>query len=160
MTYKRETPRRPTAWVLVADRARARIFESAWPIGGELTEIASLVHPEGQVHEKDVLTDAPGRFAETGGGPHYGEKHTDFRHRTAIDFANVVAERLEKGRVSNAFGHLVIVAPALYLGVLRNTLSSPLSKLVSHEITKDYTHLPARELLPLLQQEPQLNGST
>jgi protein required for attachment to host cells len=157
--YKHETARRPTAWVLVADRARARIFESEWPLGNQLKEIAALVHPEGQAREQDVLTDEPGRFAELAAGPHSGERRTDHRHKTAIEFANVVAERLEKGRVGNQFGHLVLVAPALYLGVLRGTLSSPLAKLVSHEVTKDYTHLPAREILPLLQQETQSNGT-
>jgi len=158
MTYKRENAKRPVTWIVVADRGRARIFECAWPIAGELQEIASLVHPEGQSRAQDVLTDAPGRFAETAGGPHYGEPRTDFRHRTANDFAGVVVERLEKGRVSNAFGHLVVIAPALFLGVLRDALSGPLTKLVEHEITKDYTQLPARELLPLLLAEPQLNG--
>jgi len=157
MTYKREPSRQPVAWVLVADRARARFFQSAWPLNSKLDEIATLVHPEGQAREQDVLTDGPGRFAEFAAGPHSGEPRTDHRHRTAMDFAQVVVERLEKGRVSNAFGHLVIVAPALYLGVLRQTLGGPLAKLVDHEISKDLTHLSARELLPMLKDDMQLN---
>lgn len=159
MSYKHEPARRPIAWVVVADRARARIFQTAWPFAGELQEIEGLVHPEGQARAHDVFTDDAGRFAETGGGPHYGEPRTDLRHRTATDFAGILAERLEKGRNGNAFGHLIIVAPALFLGTLRNTLSSSLAKLVSHEITKDYTHLPARELLPLLQADLPVGGS-
>lgn len=153
MTYKREPQRQPVAWVLVADRARARIFQSPWPLNSQFDEIATLVHPEGKAKESEILTDGPGRFAEVAGGPHSGEPRTDHRHRTAQDFAHVVADHLEKGRVTNQFGHLVIIAPALYLGVLRDTLSGPLAKLVDHEINKDLTQLPARELLPILKGE-------
>jgi len=153
MSYRRDTVRRPLAWIVVADRARARIFETVWPLGGELTEIDTFIHPEGQSRPQDVVTDEQLRMAEPGGAPHVGQPRTDHRHRTAQEFAGFVAERLEKGRTSNTFGHLVIVAPALFMGTLRNCLSSPLSKLVSGEITKDLTQLPARELLPLLQSE-------
>ena len=160
MSYRHAAEQKPIAWVLVGDRARARIFSTAWPIGDPLEEIETLVHPESQLREHEVRTDGPGQFAEVGSFPHAGEPRTDHRHRTANDFAGLVAERLEKGRVTNAFGHLVIVAPALYLGALRNALSSPLSKLVRTEIAKDYTQLPARELLPLLLQDPEPIGST
>jgi len=156
MTHKRDAAKRPVAWIVVADRARARIFEAAWPVEGTLAEIETLVHPEGQARAQDLLTDGPGRFAELAAGPHSGEPRTDHRHRTANDFAGVVAERLEKGRTSNAFGYVVIVAPALFLGTLRNTLSKPLAKLVCSEINKDYSQLSARELLPLLRAELEL----
>src|SRR5262245_19745073 len=116
MTYKHDAAKRPVAWIVVADRARARIFEASWPVGDALQEIETLVHPEGQSRAQDILTDAPGRFAELAAGPHSGEPRTDHRHRTANDFAGILAARLEKGRNSNAYGHLVIVAPALFLG--------------------------------------------
>lgn len=153
MSYKHEAVRRPVAWIVVADRGRARIFETSWPLGAQLAEIETLVHPEGHARVQEVVTDAPGRFAESAGGPHYGEPRTDHRHRTATEFAGVVAERLEKGRNGNAYGYLVIVAPALFLGTLRQSFSSPLAKLVCSEIIKDYSQLSAHELLPLLQSE-------
>ena len=159
MSYRHSTEQKPVAWVMVGDRARARIFETSWPIDDQLREIETLVHPEGQAREQEVRTDGPGRFAEVAGGPHSGEPRTDHRHRTAIDFAGVVADRLEKGRVTNAFGHLVIVAPALFLGTLRNALPSPLAKLVRVEVTKDYTQLAAAELLGFLRQESDLVGT-
>lgn len=159
MSYRHSTEAKPIAWIVVGDRARARIFSTTWPIGDHLEEIETLVHPEGQARDHDVRTDGPGRFKEVGSFPHAGEPRTDHRHRTAVDFAGLVAERLEKGRFANAFGHLVVVAPALYLGALRNCFGSPLAKLVRTEIAKDYTQLPARDLLPLLQQAPALAGS-
>lgn len=158
MTYKREPQRPSSAWIVVADRARARIFSSPWPLADSLHEIETLVHPEGKAHERDVLTDGPGRFAERVAGPHSGEPQTDFRHRTALDFATVVAQRLEKGRVTNAFGRLVVIAPALYLGVLREKMSAPLARLVTYELDKDYTQMPAAQLLAQLRKEPALNG--
>lgn len=159
MTRKYQNSRLPIAWILVADRARARIFESDWPVDDRLQEIDSCVHPESQMRESEVLSDNEGRFAERAAGQHNGEPQTDFRHRTATDFALLVAERLEDGRINNKFGHLVILAPSLFLGVLRSKLGAPLEKLVEAEIAKDYTQLSSRELLPLLQRSPELIAS-
>jgi protein required for attachment to host cells len=160
MTRKRQPARLPVAWIVVADRARARIYECPWPLSNNtLNEVDSLEHPEGKMKASEVLSDNDGLFSELATGPHNGEPQTDFRHRTANDFALIVAERLEKGRVNNRFGHLVVVAPALFLGVLRGKLSDPLTKLVQCQITKDYTQLPARELLPALQQSPEFSQS-
>jgi len=153
MTYRRENARHPVAWIVVADRARARIFECSWPVAGELKEIDTLIHPEGHARAQEFVTEEQIRRAEPGAAPHVGQPRTDHRHRTALEFAGIVADRLEKGRTGNAFGHVVIVAPALFLGTLRNTLSGPLAKLVDGEITKDYTHLAARELLPVVKSE-------
>jgi hypothetical protein len=62
------------AWILVADRARARIFEAEWPLNAKLEEIETLVHPEGHAREQEILTDVPGRFTEVAAGPHSGDR--------------------------------------------------------------------------------------
>ncbi|MGD9854908.1 MAG: host attachment protein [Planctomycetaceae bacterium] len=126
-------------WILVADRARARLFRSDWPALAEWTEIESMVHPEGAAHQRDVESDRPGRFGVTGGPIHPGEPETDFKQHTAIEFAGQVIDELERGKNANSYGRLVIVAPALFLGVLRERLPRPLAKLVVAEIEKNLT---------------------
>lgn len=150
MTYKHENRVPSNAWIVVADRARARIFSTTWPASRELTEVETLVHPESQLHERDVISDGPGTFAQRAGGHHAGEPQTDFRHRTALEFAVTLAARLEQGRMANACGRLVIIAPALYLGVLREKLSAPLARMVAREIDKDYTLMKPAEVLEQL----------
>lgn len=152
MTRKRTPSGVPITWITLADRARARTFECDWPIGDRFEEVDSLVHPEARMRESEVLSDNEGRFAERAGGQHNGEPQTDFQHRTANDFAIIIADRLDKARVSNRFGHLILIAPPLFLGVLRKTLSDPLAKLVELEVDKDYTQLSSRELTPVFQR--------
>ncbi|MCH7686550.1 MAG: host attachment protein, partial [Planctomycetes bacterium] len=58
-------------WVLVADRACARIFSPDLH-SNELLEIEDFVHPESRLRRQDTVTDGPGRFEETAGGRHSG----------------------------------------------------------------------------------------
>ena len=141
MTYQHEARRSSIVWVLVADRARARILAGEWPDLNDLSEVKQFVHPEGASHQRDVEADAGGRFQERGGPRHAGQPETDFKHRTAEEFAHQVIEEIEDGRNQNAFGRLVLVAPALFLGVLRNLLPDPLERLVVADLNKDLTNM-------------------
>jgi protein required for attachment to host cells len=147
MSYKHENRVPSNAWVVVADRARARIFSTDWPQSAVLNEVLTLVHPESQEHEVNLISDAPGKFSRPGIGKYAGQPQTDFRHRTANQFAATLGERLEEGRVRNEFGRLVLIAPALFLGSLRAKLSSSLAKMVAGEIDKDYTRMKPEQVL-------------
>lgn len=142
--YERHAP--PNTWVVVCDRTRARIFNSVWPHEDPWDEVGDLVHPESRLHERDTISDGPGSFAEAAGGRHAGEAQTDFRHRTAQEFARQIVDHLEQHRLRDGFGELVIVAPAMFLGVVRKTCPPPLAKLVRCEIDKEYVQLHPREL--------------
>jgi protein required for attachment to host cells len=144
---RRHHPRRPqTTWVVVADRAHARILTTSQPDHKDLTEIKSLVHAEGAAHSRDVLTDRPGRFAGQSGECSAGDPETDYRHQTATEFACQVVHELESGREHNQFGRLVIMAPALFLGILRKHLSGPLEKLIAAEVDKELVYAAPTEL--------------
>ncbi|MGD9856384.1 MAG: host attachment protein, partial [Planctomycetaceae bacterium] len=119
MTFKHEARRPSTTWLVVADRGRARIFDGEWPALDELREIKTLVHPEGELHPRDVESDEPGRLYEAKGPKHAAQAKTDFKHRTAIKFAHQIVRELQKGQDENAFGRLILVAAPLILGVLR-----------------------------------------
>ena len=137
MTFKRE-PRKPsTGWIVVADRAQARLFKGEWPEFEDLTEIEGLIHPESASRMHDIVTDRAGRFQGNNGRRAATDSQTDFAHQTAVDFGRLVVERLEEGRVHNAFGHLVIISPPMFLGVLRERFGGPLAQLVELEIDKE-----------------------
>ena len=60
------------AWIVVADSARARIFE-ADSHSGSCSEVADLTHPASRAHERDLASDRPGRaFDRSGGRLGYG----------------------------------------------------------------------------------------
>lgn len=146
MSFKYQHQTVAVLWVVVADRARARIFSTDLPDCEQFLEVEALVHPIAKTRMSEVVTDSNGTFAESGGGHHAGEPETDFEHRTAEEFARQIVARLESGRQHNEFGRLALVAPPLMLGVLRQKLSGPLQKLVTDEIGKDLTQLKANDI--------------
>ena len=99
-----------TAWILVADEFRARLFE-AQAKDGKLEEIDDITHPEGRMHDGEMTRDRLPRVHESvGGARHAIEPHTSIRDKVHFQFARELAERLEQGRVSHAYDELVLVA--------------------------------------------------
>ena len=104
------------------------------------------------IEGKRIKTDSgPTNFGETTRGHHDGQPKTDFKHQTAERFAEEIVTKLEDGRVKNQFGKLGLVCPPLFLGVLRNKLSSPLAQLVTLELDKDYTHIKLKDISAALE---------
>jgi protein required for attachment to host cells len=129
-----------TEWILVANAARARIFERARR-RSELTEIDDLVNPDERLRGQALVSDRPGRaFDSTGAHRHAMESPLGTREKRAIDFARTVANRLEAGRIGNRFDELSIVAAPRFLGHLREQMGQDLSRVIAREISKDLTH--------------------
>jgi hypothetical protein len=72
-----------TMWILVADQSRARSFA----IDGESRrprKIEDRVNPEGRAHERDLVTDGPGRY--------FGKGERDRAHISDEVTKRIVAE--------------------------------------------------------------------
>jgi protein required for attachment to host cells len=133
-------------WVVVADRARARIFSASTP-KGPLTELEDLVLPEARSHERDLTSDRPGRAFDSGGiGRHAMEAPTTAKEQAALSFARTIAERVESGRVSGECQQLVLVAPPDFLGRLKKQLGSQCAKLLTRQIGKNLTQFDVAEI--------------
>jgi protein required for attachment to host cells len=137
-------------WVVVSDTTRARIFNA--PKGkGPLTELAALSHPEGRLHEGDLVSDRSGRDRNSGSGSHDMGHEVSAKEEEADRFASYVCEELEAARVKGDFLKLYLVAAPQFLGLLRKHKSSGLDKLVVEEISKNLAgHSPEeiRKALP------------
>ncbi|KAA0010815.1 host attachment protein [Billgrantia pellis] len=126
-----------TTYIVVADAARARVFTRD---ARKLEEKENLVHSEGRLHEGDLVTGTTGSVDES-------TSHTRRASRgdsVALDheaelFAKEIAQRLYQARVGNDMEKLILVAPPRFLGVLRDKLDAPTSKLVLHSVDKDLT---------------------
>jgi protein required for attachment to host cells len=127
-----------SAWVVVAESSRARLFRRA---GRVLEELEDFAHPQGRARNRDIDADKGGRsFDSTGRGRHAMERHRD-AHRTEVAvFARQIAARLEAGRTANEFERLVLIAPPQFLGELRAALDPDTAALVSHSIDKNLVH--------------------
>lgn len=133
-------------WVVVASSTVARLF-AAEAAAGPLEELEEMVHPEGRLHEQQLVSDLPGRtFDSTGAGRHAKEAGVAPKEQEAVKFAIQVAERLEAGRTEGRFDALVIVAAPHFLGQLRGRLSPPTRDRVILELDQNLVHLGAREI--------------
>jgi protein required for attachment to host cells len=152
MTFKHQARRSPNCWIIVADRAQARILAGKWPELSELSLIEELSHLEGAAHPRDVETDTQGRFYEGEGPKHKADAGTDFKHKTALEFAHEIVATLEQGKSENRYGRLVLIAPALFLGVLRETLPEPLRRLLIADLDKHLVTADEATIIHALQE--------
>src|SRR5579859_4173406 len=76
-----------TVWIVVANRAVARLFRASQPTG-PLEELDSFIHPEGRLQEHDLVSDRPGRaFDSFGSGRHAEDPDTLATTQEATNFA-------------------------------------------------------------------------
>jgi len=133
-------------WILSANSGRAMIFEAESPTA-PLVQVEALVNPPARAKQRDLTSDRPGRtFDSFGMGRHAKAVEVDPKQEEQIRFAKLVADRLEQGRVREAFERVALVAAPEFLGHLRASLGAPLRSAVSLEVDKDYTALRSDEL--------------
>ncbi len=134
-----------TIWILVADRAGARLFEQRGP--GKLTLLQDLPHPEGRLKNQDIDADKHGRsFDSMGQGRHAMSTEQAPTDHVAQRFAKELVQTLDHGRTQNAFSRLVLVAEPAFLGMLRAALPDPLASKVSTTVNKNLTQVNERDL--------------
>jgi len=133
-------------WILVAESSRAKIY-AAEGKRAPLTEIEDFAHPQGRLHEGDLVSDSPGSDGgSVGQGRHVLDDETNARKQEAIVFARELANHLNTERNKGSFKSLVIIAPPTFLGLLRDHLSSEVMDIVSQQIDKNLIHKSAEEI--------------
>ena len=132
-------------WILVADRSSARMLE--YKPGRPLKNVRELDHPESRQHNRDVLSDSPGRqFESARPGSHAMTGSQGPRQHEAEKFAIEVADVLHDARSRGEFDRLILVAEAGFLGLLRQKLDAPTAKLVVSTLDRNLTAESAREI--------------
>ena len=125
--------------IVVADSTRARIFtvDSA---RSPLNEIETMAHPEGRIHEQNLVSDLPGKDSgKGGGGDHAFQEKIEPKKEEMIEFARRIADYLEKTRKANELKNLAIIAAPAFLGELRNHLSTETTEKIVFELDKNLT---------------------
>lgn len=133
-------------WVVVANSSTAKIYRAENV--NTLVEIHTLNHSVSHLHDRDIVSDKPGRSKD---GHHSIEEQTPQQVKERIHFASEIASYLEKGLSDNNLDRVYLISIPQFLGFLRQSLNPQVAKLIHAEIHKDLTHLrPAqlREYLP------------
>ena len=139
--------KKTVTYILVADGARARLYanhgvgKGLQPVSGA-THKADLHH-----HDREILTDKPGRaFSSVGSGRSAIEPQTEWHRFEKHKFAREMAKVLDEAAANKAFDRLILVAPPATLGDLRMELGEATRKMVSAELPKDLTRHAEQEL--------------
>ena len=123
--------------IVVADSSRARIF-TADSAHAPLNEIETMAHPEGRMHEQNMVSDMPGKDSgKGGGGDHAYQEKIEPKKQEMIEFAKRIADYLDGARNANKLDKLLIVAAPAFLGELRTHLSAETSKKIAFELDKN-----------------------
>lgn len=136
----------PTTWIIAADAGRARVLQVT-DLDQRLTEIDDLLNPEGRLQDREMVSDALGRWSgpdRPGGNSMEGDVGPG--EHVAEMFAKRIAEYLEKARNQHRYDRLHVVAPPKFLGALRKAFGKEVKKLVAEEIPKDLSWISARDL--------------
>jgi protein required for attachment to host cells len=128
-------------WIVVADANRARIFSAPTSslIRNEHCEhnlnlVQELGHHDSHKKMHDVISDKAG---SNNYGTFVGS--SDPKEADAANFAQNIAEYLEKNRNQHKYAEIVIVSPPHFMGLLKKHFSNAVEKLVTTYIDKDYT---------------------
>src|SRR5918999_909407 len=134
-----------TTWIVGADASRARFLQVA--DRERLVEVEDFVNPEGRLHNREINSDAKGRFR---GPDRPGVHSSDDEERTVEHYSEVFAKRvadyLDKARNEHRYERLLLVAPPKLLGQIRKRLDKEVEKLVVDELDKDLSWFNAREI--------------
>ena len=136
-------------WVVVANSAMARLFIAA-AADAPMKELETIAHPEARLAEHELTSDLPGRVsAGHASGQHSYhalQSRVGPKEQQTIDFARLLADRIESGRTGHEFERLVLVASPAFLGHLRASLGADTRRLVAGELDHDYVKMNPAEI--------------
>jgi protein required for attachment to host cells len=157
--FVKKEKRMQTTWVIAADSSRARIFELS--SGDKLQEIEDMINPEGRQQDREVQTDADGRFGQgaNGGssastpGPgargnqaNTAEPQQTIREHDVEMFTKQVVRYIDHARTEHRFDKLRVIAAPKMLGLIRQNLSKESQKMVEEEIPKNIAGLEGHQV--------------
>lgn len=142
-------------WLIVANAARARLFEYGDEAEG-LTTLVDLVHTQSRQKGVALAADRPGHVEGQGhglGSAAYVPR-TDARDREHDRFAREVAAILNDAVAAGRCAGIVLVASNPFLGHLKSHLDTQATKALLRTVPSDFTTLSAAQIADRVHAEP------
>jgi len=148
-------------WMVVANRSRARILEVR-ARNETPREAADFVNPAGRAHERDLDSDAAGRFHGKGEREqgHSASASESLGQHEVDRFTVELRDFLDHARSERRFERLWLIAAPAFLGHLRSAFQKPLRQRVDLEIDKDWTTDKADDILKRALETKQAKTNT
>jgi len=144
MTTKHIRPVTALEAVLVANAARARLFERDAD-NDAMRELASFVHPQTRLKSQALGHDRPGQAFKGAARTAY-EPHTDPHQKEHLEFARELAQRLDELALLQRYPRLSVFASNPFLGVLKSQLGAPTQRALLAAVALDLTAFDGGEL--------------
>lgn len=140
-------------WVVVADKNRARIFQTEGRLD-DLVEVEDLLNPQGRQEEAELSSDAKGRFYGKGERyqGHTSEPHVSREDHAADRFSREVMAFIEHANNDHRFESLVMIATPEFLGLLRRQLSKAVENKVRQQLSTDIAGLQQSQIRAYLKR--------
>ena len=133
-------------WVLVADAAKARLFELPQK-DANLIEIACYTHPDSRTPGHHPLHGRLPRAQESNSpARHAIEPRTTLRAKHLAEFADVLSDIVRRGRLEGRYDELVLIAPPRFLGALHKRMDPQTLACVVDEVGNDFLKLSPTDL--------------
>lgn len=133
-------------WVLVADAGNARVLETEG-LGQALQPVSGMHWSQELPRSSELGHDRLPRGHESvGPGRHAVEPKSDPHRELKRTFAKDIAARLVAAAEAKSFERLIIVAPPVMLGDLRQELPRAVKDRTAAEIAKDLVAVPDHEI--------------
>jgi protein required for attachment to host cells len=147
MTLNRHALHEPPVrldWLVIANAARARVFERDGE-NGALRETADALHPASRAKGAALGRDRPGQV-------HKGAMSTAFEPRAEpharehVQFAHELAAMLERAALAGRLPALVLMASNPFLGELKAAIGPAARAVLRFSVALDLTHFQGAEL--------------
>src|SRR5690606_28937836 len=105
-----------TTWVVAADASRARVFQILGR--NHIEEIEDFIHNESRQMDRELRTDAVGKFSVQGAAASGGDmvERTEPTDHEAEVFSRTIGDYLDKARTQHKYDQLCLIAPPKFLG--------------------------------------------
>ncbi len=134
-----------TTWFLIADSAKARIFESSGP-KGVWTLVEETADDDARKPSRDLGRDRPPRGRTIGTGAPFAVTESSEHEKAGQAFLFARVQRIVEAGKQDRFDQLVIAAPPAALGAIRKQLSVETTATLIGVYDKDLTNETEQDL--------------
>ncbi|MAW80419.1 MAG: hypothetical protein CMI63_09280 [Parvularcula sp.] len=134
-----------TTWFLIADSAKARIFESSGP-GGTWALVEETADEDARKPSRDLGRDRLPRGRAIGAGAPFSVTESDDHEKAGQEFLLARVQDIVEAEKKERFDQLVVAAPPAALGVIRKKLPAETTAKLIGVYDKDLTNETEREL--------------
>ncbi len=132
-------------WYVVADAAKARIFQQN-SSRDTAEEIHTLVHPAARAPEASLASDTSGAQTNAGSsGTHGMQEKVTPRQAEDQRFAREVIDQVRTALNDNSIRQFYMAAPPHFLGLLRGAMDDRVSKALAGDLDKNLSTATATE---------------